>query len=132
MVGHFLKFVHVTNYYIFIIIFFESLCMPLIATFLSSYLKLVHATNYYIFIIIKKHVVGRGEEKKTRTKLKFVYVKKTRASYVIQALELHGCTFPGSLLLHPDNNKWKHTMFTNKSCISGVHFVKTIYTGNLL
>ena len=33
--------------------------------------------------------------------------------YVIQALELHGCTFPGSPLPHPDNDQWKHTMFTN-------------------
>ena len=74
--------------------------MPLIATFLSSYLKFVHAVNYYIFIGYEKHVVGREEEQKTRTKLKFVYVKKTRASYVIQALELHGCMFPGFLLPH--------------------------------
>ena len=36
-------------------------------------------------------------------------------SYVIQALELHGCTFPASPLPHPDNDQWKHTMFTNLS-----------------
>ena len=42
--------------------------------------------------------------------------KKTRAKmYVIQALELHGCMFPGSLLPHLDNDQWKHTMFTNLS-----------------
>ena len=101
--------------------------MLLIATFVLSYLKFVHAANYYIFIIMKKHVVGRGKEKKSRTKFKFVYVKETRASYVIQALELHGCMFPGSLLLHPDNDKWKCTMFINKPFISAVHHVKTIY-----
>ena len=39
---------------------------------------------------------------KTRTKM-----------YVIQALELHGCMFPGSPLPHPENDQWKHTMFTN-------------------
>ena len=55
-----------------------SLCMPLIAT----------------FFVIMKNVVG--EEQKTRTKLKFVYVKKTRDSYVIQALELHGAHFQAS------------------------------------
>ena len=33
---------------------------------------------------------------------------------MIQALELHGYMFPGSPLLHPDNDKWKHTLFTNK------------------
>ena len=89
--------------------------MPLIATFLSSDLKFVHAANYYIFIIMKT-CSREGEEQKTRTKLKFVYVKKTRASYVIQALELHGCTFPGSPLLHPDSDQWKCTVFTNWLC----------------
>ena len=60
--------------------------MPLIATVLSSDLKFVHATNYYIFIIMKT-CCREEEEQKTRTKLKSVYVKKTRASYVIQASE---------------------------------------------
>ena len=102
--------------------------MPLIATFWSSYLKFVHATKYYIFVILKKPCGREGEEKNTMTKLKFVHVKKTRANYMIQALELHGCMFPDSPLLHPDNDKWKHDMFTNKCCISAAHFVKIMGT----
>ena len=85
---------------------------------------------------MNKHVVGW---ERTRTKLKFVHVKMVKSvnilypqglglKHVIQALELHGCMFPGSLLLHLDNEKWKHTVFTNKPCISAFHFVKTIHT----
>ena len=37
---------------------------------------------------------------------------------------LHGCMFPGSPLPHLDNDQWKHTMFTNKFCISAHHFDK--------
>ena len=59
----------------------------------------------------------------------FCVCQKTRASYMIQASELHGCMFPGSPLPHRDNDKWKCTMFTNKPCISAVCFIKTIYTG---
>ena len=35
-------------------------------------------------------------------------------NYVIQASELHECMFPGSPLLHLDNDKWKCTSFTYK------------------
>ena len=115
-------FMYAANYYIFVII-----------------LKFVHAANYFIFIVMNKHVVGR---KKIKTKLKFVHVKilikvyivpaRTRAKLHDSGIRLHGCMFPGSPLLHPDNDKWKCTMFTNKLCISAVCFVKTIYTGKLL
>ena len=84
---------------------------------------------------MNKHVVG---QENTRTKLKFVHVKTVKSvhilypqrlglNYVIQALELHGCMSPGSSLPHPDNDKWKHTLFTNKPCISDVHFVKIVH-----
>ena len=46
---------------------------------------------------------------------------------MIQALELHGCMFPGSPLLHLDNDKWKCTVFTNKSCISAVCLLSKPY-----
>ena len=72
---------------------------------------------------MNKCVVGW---EKTRTKLKFVHVKNNEKLYiylypqrlglncVIQALELQGCMFPGSLLPHLDKDKWKCTLFTNK------------------
>ena len=45
-------------------------------------------------------------------------------NYVIQASELHGWLFPDSPLPHPDNDKWKHTLFTNTFCISAVCYIK--------
>ena len=44
----------------------------------------------------------------------FLYPQRLGLNYVIQASELHGCMFPGSPLPHLDNDKWKHTLLTNK------------------
>ena len=71
-----------------------------------------------MFVHVKKNKEYKGT----------LYLQRLGLNYVIQALELHGCKFPGSPLLHPDNDKWKCTVFTNKPCISALHFVKTIYT----
>ena len=43
----------------------------------------------------------------------------------------YGYMFPGSPLLHLDNDQWKHTMFTNEFYISARHLDKTLQ-GNVL
>ena len=44
------------------------------------------------------------------------------------AMKLYGWSFQAPLLPHPMTN-WNALVFTNKPCISAVHFIKTIYTG---
>ena len=83
------------------VIFFMSLCMPLIATFFH------HIWGMCMPLIARfssswKHVVG---DTKPGLNLGFdMNVEKTRVNYVIKTSELHGCMFPGFLLLHPDND----------------------------
>ena len=49
---------------------------------------------------------------------------------MIQASELHGHIFPGSLLPYPNNDQLKCTMFTNEFYISACHF-DMILQGNI-
>ena len=133
------KFVHATNCYIFITFPF-SLHMPLIATFLPHFLPLIATFSSHFLPLIAiflsplpfsfympliatflSQVLWVGEVLDQN-----LFRVIVGAKYVIQALELHGCKFPGSLVLHLDNDKWKHTMFTNKSYILACHINKVL------
>ena len=49
------------------------------------------------------------------SKRKTVHTHKDQdQNHVIQASEVHGCMFPCSPLLDPDNDQWKCTSLTNK------------------
>ena len=91
--------------------------MPLFATFSAVYMPLaVLATNYYI--VISTLWVGENIWIKFHWgKVRAVCDSGIRITWV-QVSRLP--------MLHPDNDKWKHTMFTNKSYILACHIDKIL------
>ena len=96
---------------------------PLALLFSSFFFRL----SFYAFSSLSWITLCGGVGGKARTKIKvcacpirwgigklYIFIKTRTKFYVIQASELHGCMFPGSLLPHPDHDKWKCTSFTNK------------------
>ena len=110
---------NVTNCYIFITLPF-SFCMPLIPTFSSHYLFDLCIPLITTFLSPNW---GVGKKFWLKKKCKFVVMVRQVCDLGIGITWVQVSRLP---MPHPDNDKWKCTMFTNKFYVSAHHIDKIV------